>query len=130
MSHLQCCGLNNYTDFLDAKKFTSAAREEGIGRKIPEACCFLQEDDIFSLLPVDDNCVISPTTKNSYLFKVRFDMHFVLMQSATNSYILFKTFIYQENQFQSFPPFEGGRDKSIFLLEYIYKEAATVPPIL
>lgn len=69
MSHLQCCGLNNYTDFLDAKKFTSAAREEGIGRKIPEACCFLQDDDIFSLLPVDDNCVISPTTKNSYLFK-------------------------------------------------------------
>ena len=38
MSNMECCGVNNYTDFLAARKFIAAAREEGIGRKVPEAC--------------------------------------------------------------------------------------------
>ena len=34
MSTMQCCGVNNYTDFRDATQFVSAARMEGLGRKV------------------------------------------------------------------------------------------------
>ena len=69
MSNMECCGVNNYTDFLEAKRFVSAAREEGLGRMVPEACCILQADPAL-LRPADDNCIVSPSTSNSYLFKV------------------------------------------------------------
>ena len=71
MSNMECCGVNNYTDFLEAKRFVSASREEGLGRKVPEACCILQGDPAL-LRPADDNCIVSPSTANSYLFKVLF----------------------------------------------------------
>ena len=70
MSNMECCGVNNYTDFLDARKFTAAAREEGIGRKVPEACCILQGQKS-SLVPADPNCIVSPSVINSYLFMVK-----------------------------------------------------------
>jgi len=68
MSNMECCGVNNYTDFLEARKFVAGSRDEGIGRKVPEACCILQGDRIL-LEPADENCVVSPSTTNSYLFK-------------------------------------------------------------
>jgi len=72
MSNMECCGVNNYTDFLDARKFTAAAREEGIGRKVPEACCILQGQKS-SLVPADPNCIVSPSVTNSYLFMGCYD---------------------------------------------------------
>ena len=77
MSNMECCGVNNYTDFLEAKRFVSASREEGLGRKVPEACCILQGDPAL-LRPADDNCIVSPSTANSYLFKVLFICHSLL----------------------------------------------------
>jgi len=68
MSTMQCCGVNNYTDFRDAAQFVDAARKEGVGRTVPEACCILQGDHSL-LQPADEDCVASPTTTNSYLFK-------------------------------------------------------------
>ena len=34
MSNMECCGVNNYTDFLEARQFVAASREEGGGRKV------------------------------------------------------------------------------------------------
>jgi len=68
MTNMECCGVNNYTDFLEARQFVEASREEGIGRKVPEACCILQGDHIL-LQPADEQCVVAPSTTNSYLFK-------------------------------------------------------------
>eukprot|EP00092_Neocalanus_flemingeri_P034162 GFUD01037150.1.p1 GENE.GFUD01037150.1~~GFUD01037150.1.p1 ORF type:complete len:287 (+),score=63.87 GFUD01037150.1:215-1075(+) len=68
MTSMECCGVNNYTDFSQARKFVAASREEGVGRKVPEACCILQGDHSL-LQPADENCVVSPSTTNSYLFK-------------------------------------------------------------
>ena len=36
MANMECCGVNNYTDFLEARKFVAASREEGVGRKVEE----------------------------------------------------------------------------------------------
>ena len=41
MSTMQCCGVNNYTDFRDATQFVSAARMEGLGRKVGSMCVFV-----------------------------------------------------------------------------------------
>jgi len=67
MSNMQCCGLNNYTDFLDANKFNAVIIQEASGQKVPEACCILQGDKSL-LIPADENCIVSPSTANSYLF--------------------------------------------------------------
>lgn len=69
MSSMECCGANNYTDFLQANRFVAAAREEGLGRKIPEACCILQGDKSL-LIPTDETCIESPSATNSFMFKV------------------------------------------------------------
>ena len=34
MSNMECCGVNNYTDFLEARQFVAASWEEGGGRKV------------------------------------------------------------------------------------------------
>ena len=70
MASMQCCGVNNYTDFHSAAKFQAGSLEEGLGRKIPDACCVL-EDPPALMTPVDGNCITLPTTSNSYLYKVR-----------------------------------------------------------
>ena len=36
MSNMECCGVNNYTDFLEARKFVETSRQEGVGRKVWE----------------------------------------------------------------------------------------------
>jgi len=66
MSSMGCCGVNNYTDFRDARQFVSDARKEGLGRMVPEGCCVLQGDRVL-LEPADKNCIVSPSTTNSYL---------------------------------------------------------------
>merc|ERR1712241_78167 len=68
MASMQCCGVNNYTDFHSAAKFQAGILQEGLARKIPEACCILQGEHAL-LQPADEDCVASPTTTNSYLFK-------------------------------------------------------------
>ena len=93
MSNMECCGVNNYTDFLEASQFVAASSEEGVGRKVkallsfmvfiilpmqvPEACCILQGDHSL-LQPADENCVVSPSTTNSYLFKVTTSIQYFL----------------------------------------------------
>lgn len=68
MSSQQCCGVNNYTDFRDARQFQEKSREEGIGRVVPESCCIL-EGHRRLLLPADDRCVAAPNNLNSYFDK-------------------------------------------------------------
>ena len=55
-------------------RFVSAAREEGRGRRVPEACCKLAGDRLL-LEPADENCIVSPTRANSYMFTVRQPSH-------------------------------------------------------
>ena len=47
MSNMECCGVNNYTDFLEARQFVAASREEGVGRKVKEL--FILHDFYYSL---------------------------------------------------------------------------------
>lgn len=65
MSHMQCCGVDNYHDFQTAKLFVNAASIEGFGRKIPEACCVLTGDKAL-ITPQDASCTKNPTDTNSY----------------------------------------------------------------
>ena len=69
MASMQCCGVNNYTDFHSAAKFQAGILEEGLARKIPDSCCIL-EGEMALMKPEDDNCVTLPTTSNSYLYQV------------------------------------------------------------
>ena len=69
MASMQCCGVNNYTDFHSAGKFQAGILEEGLARKIPDSCCIL-EGEMALMKPQDDNCVTLPTTSNSYLYQV------------------------------------------------------------
>jgi len=68
MANMQCCGVNNYSDFRDASLFVESAREEGLGRMVPESCCILQGDRAL-FQPADEDCIAAPTTANSYLYK-------------------------------------------------------------
>ena len=34
MANMQCCGVNNYTDFREARMFVSSARKEGLRRMV------------------------------------------------------------------------------------------------
>jgi len=68
MSTQHCCGVNNYTDFRDARKFQESTREERIGRVVPESCCILLGARRL-LQPADPRCVIEPNTVNSYYDK-------------------------------------------------------------
>jgi len=81
MSTMQCCGVNNYTDFRDATQFVSAARMEGLGRKVPDVCCILQEE---KATPADNNCIMSPSTSNSYLNTGCYDKFLYLVSHNLN----------------------------------------------
>jgi hypothetical protein len=87
MANMQCCGVNNYTDFREARLFVESSRNEGLGKmvryqrsvkmlsmlllsyKVPESCCILQGDRSLCQ-PADEDCISAPTTANSYLYKV------------------------------------------------------------
>ena len=68
----------------------SAAREEGRGRRVPEACCKLAGDRLL-LEPADENCIVSPTRANSYMFTVRTTVVWFLLSIIVFIYL---TFIY------------------------------------
>ena len=34
MANMECCGVNNYTDFREARLFVKKSREEGLGRMV------------------------------------------------------------------------------------------------
>jgi len=68
MSSQQCCGVNNFTDFRNARKFQEVSRQEGGLRIVPEACCIL-EGPRRELRPADHRCVSSPDRQNSYFNK-------------------------------------------------------------
>jgi len=68
MSTHQCCGVNNYTDFRDARRFQEASRLEGTGRAVPPACCIL-EGPRADLRPADSTCTSLPSRQNSYYNK-------------------------------------------------------------
>ena len=86
--------MENFEDFQDAREFQKYAHEKGDGQVcisllyficwefliermlsrsqlIPEACCILDEEkDIALFKPADENCIYSPSTKNSNMDKV------------------------------------------------------------
>jgi len=67
MSQMDCCGVNNYTDFQTARLFNQQNREENINRVVPAACCILEPGlppGVYR--PADENCEELPTTTNSY----------------------------------------------------------------
>lgn len=90
MANMQCCGVNNYTDFHSAAKFQAGILEEGLARKIPDACCVLQ-GEMALMKPEDDNCVSLPTSSNSYLYQGCYDKFVQL--AAENLNILFGSLI-------------------------------------
>lgn len=70
MSQMECCGVNNYTDFKEAGLFLEGNRQEGINRQVPAACCILEPNSPVGVYrPADDRCEVNPTTSNSYLYK-------------------------------------------------------------
>jgi tetraspanin-18 len=68
MSSQQCCGVNNFTDFRNARMFQEVSRREGGLQIVPEACCIL-EGPRRELRPADHRCVASPDRQNSYFNK-------------------------------------------------------------
>ncbi|PSN33262.1 hypothetical protein C0J52_22119 [Blattella germanica] len=63
MATLKCCGVDNYEDFQDSRKWT-------LGNKtVPEACCVL-EGDIAKFQPKIKSCPYNPMDTNSYWKKV------------------------------------------------------------
>ena len=83
MSRMECCGVNDYTDFQNAAKFQSEVLAEGLGRKIPDSCC---AKNVTNLSVSDENlsdwngntqilesdqCISLPSRSNSYMYQVR-----------------------------------------------------------
>ena len=86
MSRMECCGVNDYTDFQNAAKFQSEVLAEGLGRKIPDSCC---AKNVTNLSVSDENlsdwngntqilesdqCISLPSRSNSYMYQVRMDI--------------------------------------------------------
>jgi len=67
MSKMDCCGVNNFTDFQTARLFNQQNRDDKNNVVVPAACCILDPDHppgVF--IPADENCQKTPTTTNSY----------------------------------------------------------------
>jgi len=79
MVGMQCCGVNNFTDFSRARHFRAA----GGGKQIPEACCILQGSKSL-LQPADENCVYSPQPSNSYYRKGCYNKLLTLLRENIN----------------------------------------------
>ncbi|XP_045136188.1 tetraspanin-18-like isoform X2 [Portunus trituberculatus] len=62
MSELQCCGVNNYTDFEQATLWQANKSSNAL---VPEACCKL-EGDPRNFVPKDASCPSRPSEENSY----------------------------------------------------------------
>jgi len=67
MSQMDCCGVNNSSDFQSARLFNQQNREEGINRVVPAACCRLEPGlPVGIYRPSDEHCEIFPTSINSF----------------------------------------------------------------
>jgi len=66
MAELQCCGVESSEDFSTAIEFIKYTNEANEGQVVPEACCKL-EGNTALFKPVDENCIHSPSTTNSYM---------------------------------------------------------------
>jgi len=66
MAHMNCCGVDGYTDFRTAKLFVEMSSREGLGRQVPESCCTLSGDPLL-LNPTHPSCTTRPTQSNSHL---------------------------------------------------------------
>lgn len=64
MAQMQCCGVEGSQDFTKARMFVDQVAREGTGAKVPPACCHLK--DFLKIIPEDADCIISPTTSNSW----------------------------------------------------------------
>ncbi|XP_050717143.1 tetraspanin-21-like isoform X1 [Eriocheir sinensis] len=62
LPQLQCCGVNNYTDFQQATLWQNNKSSNAV---VPEACCKL-EGDPRNFLPEDPSCPSRPSQENSY----------------------------------------------------------------
>lgn len=62
MAELQCCGVNNYTDFEQATLWQANKSSNAV---VPEACCML-EGNPRSFVPKDSTCPSRPSPENSY----------------------------------------------------------------
>jgi len=67
MSQMQCCGVDNSSDFKDARLFFTQNQKEDNNHVIPAACCILEPGQPVNVLrPADDRCERYPSTTNSY----------------------------------------------------------------
>ncbi|XP_019880713.1 tetraspanin-18 [Aethina tumida] len=74
---LQCCGVDDYTDYQKNEIF---ARE---GKVIPESCCVLEGDPL-KFKPLASTCTTSPNDVNSYYKKGCFQTVVNLIMSNLN----------------------------------------------
>jgi hypothetical protein len=66
MANFECCGVDNSTDFEDAKKWVGAS-----DMVVPDACCLLNNK---TTIEVNDTmCTTNPTEENSYKDKGCYD---------------------------------------------------------
>lgn len=79
MVGLQCCGVNNYTDFSKARHFRAGAG----GQQVPASCCILQGSPSL-LQPADENCPFSPDPSNSYYRKGCYNKLLTLLRENIN----------------------------------------------
>jgi len=65
----QCCGVDGYTDFNSATKWTKYNNAAGNPMQIPPTCCKLKDSDAFlkdqTAELVDNDCPWNPSTTNS-----------------------------------------------------------------
>lgn len=66
MASFECCGVDNATDFEDAKNWVNAT-----DMVVPDACCFL--NDKVTIEVNDTTCTSNPTEENSYKDKGCYD---------------------------------------------------------
>ena len=60
--------MDSYLDFGKATEFVKYNREADNGQIIPESCCILEDNEAAKELFIakDENCLIAPTSSNSY----------------------------------------------------------------
>ena len=66
---MQCCGVNNYSDFEIAGEWLSNTTNASV--VMPVACCMLEEG---TMTPIDPNCTVNPSLENSYYLTVSYSI--------------------------------------------------------
>ena len=68
----KCCGVGNYTDFSEAKKWdrTYDTEQGAVNLTVPIACCKLNGSFPDVTIPTDFSCAVSPTSANANIDQV------------------------------------------------------------